>query len=318
MVTMNTKTFLSLLTQPILLNKEHLTAIENIIQEFPYFQAAKALYLKGLRNEESFRYNTELKTTAAYTSDRHVLFDFITSKVFKNKQQPAIAIPESKKNIEDINVIASETLIPLQSVGMEDALKMKLPEANEILHPALFYKKEPAEEKLQQPTATPKHANNTIQESLEILQPDKPLAFDENEMYSFSEWLKITSLRPIQRVPMKNIAASLLTKKTPKKKDEGSEKILPQEKKFKIIDQFISNNPKIGRVSHETPSRNLAQENMANSETLMTETLAKVYIAQKNYKKAIQAYKILILKNPKKSGFFADQIRAIQNLQGNQ
>ena len=46
----------------------------------------------------------------------------------------------------------------------------------------------------------------------------------------------------------------------------------------------------------------------------MTETLAKVYLQQKNYKKAIQAYKILILKNPKKSGFFADQIHAIQNL----
>ena len=49
----------------------------------------------------------------------------------------------------------------------------------------------------------------------------------------------------------------------------------------------------------------------------MTETLAKVYVAQKKYKKAIQAYKILILKNPEKSGFFADQIRAIKNIQEN-
>ena len=49
----------------------------------------------------------------------------------------------------------------------------------------------------------------------------------------------------------------------------------------------------------------------------MTETLARVYLEQKNYKKAIQAYKILILKNPEKSGFFADQIRAIEKLQEN-
>ena len=46
----------------------------------------------------------------------------------------------------------------------------------------------------------------------------------------------------------------------------------------------------------------------------MTETLAKLYLQQQNYKKAIQAYKILILKNPQKSGFFADQIRAIKKL----
>jgi hypothetical protein len=38
---------------------------------------------------------------------------------------------------------------------------------------------------------------------------------------------------------------------------------------------------------------------------------------QKNYKKALQAYKILILKSPEKSGFFADQIRAIKKLQEN-
>ena len=46
----------------------------------------------------------------------------------------------------------------------------------------------------------------------------------------------------------------------------------------------------------------------------MTETLAMVYLQQKNYKKAIQAYKILSLKNPEKSGFFADQIRAIKKI----
>ena len=47
----------------------------------------------------------------------------------------------------------------------------------------------------------------------------------------------------------------------------------------------------------------------------MTVTLARVYLELQNYKKAIQAYKILILKNPEKSGFFADQIRAIEKLQ---
>ncbi len=47
----------------------------------------------------------------------------------------------------------------------------------------------------------------------------------------------------------------------------------------------------------------------------MTETLAKVYLEQKKYKKALQAFKILSLKYPEKSGFFADQIRAVKKLQ---
>ncbi|MNS22632.1 hypothetical protein D3C86_2061550 [compost metagenome] len=49
----------------------------------------------------------------------------------------------------------------------------------------------------------------------------------------------------------------------------------------------------------------------------MTETLAKVYLEQKKYQKAIQAYEILILKYPEKSHFFADRILDIKTLQQN-
>ena len=55
-------------------------------------------------------------------------------------------------------------------------------------------------------------------------------------------------------------------------------------------------------------------ENKQDS-SLMTETLAKVYLEQKKYENAIQAYRILSLKYPEKSGFFADQIKRVQILQ---
>ena len=47
----------------------------------------------------------------------------------------------------------------------------------------------------------------------------------------------------------------------------------------------------------------------------MTETLARVYLEQKKYSKAIQAYEILILKYPEKSTFFANRISDIKILQ---
>jgi len=46
----------------------------------------------------------------------------------------------------------------------------------------------------------------------------------------------------------------------------------------------------------------------------MTETLARIYLEQKNYDKAIQSYRILSLKYPEKSSFFANQIKAIKEL----
>ena len=51
-----------------------------------------------------------------------------------------------------------------------------------------------------------------------------------------------------------------------------------------------------------------------NSEELMTESLAKILLRQKKYKKAIKAYKILSLKYPEKNVFFAGQIQKIKKL----
>jgi hypothetical protein len=47
----------------------------------------------------------------------------------------------------------------------------------------------------------------------------------------------------------------------------------------------------------------------------MTETLAKVFIKQKKYVKALEAYQILGLKYPEKNSFFADRIEEIKDLQ---
>ena len=48
---------------------------------------------------------------------------------------------------------------------------------------------------------------------------------------------------------------------------------------------------------------------------LASEYLAEIYLKQGNKKRAIEIYEVLSLKYPEKSGFFADQIRAIKELQ---
>ena len=74
---MNTQDFTYLLKHPSKINKEQTDFLENVISTFPYFQSARALYLKGLKNQDSFKYNQTLKSTAAYTTDRSILFNFI-------------------------------------------------------------------------------------------------------------------------------------------------------------------------------------------------------------------------------------------------
>ena len=99
------------------------------------------------------------------------------------------------------------------------------------------------------------------------------------------------------------------------------EEIIPDEtlekrKKLELIDKFIASNPKIPPVTKES-SYTIDSTVAEDKSYLMTETLAKVYLEQKKFSKAIQAYEILILKYPEKSSFFADRISDIKNLQQN-
>ena len=88
---MNKKNFIKILQQPENLTKKELVFLEEISQEFPYFQPSRAIYLKSLSENKDIKFKKHLKTTAAYTRDRKVLFDFIkksqkqNEKVFFNK-----------------------------------------------------------------------------------------------------------------------------------------------------------------------------------------------------------------------------------------
>ncbi|MGB0788218.1 MAG: hypothetical protein ACPGQR_01640, partial [Marinirhabdus sp.] len=132
-----------------------------------------------------------------------------------------------------------------------------------------------------------------------VLQPGAPRHFKKDDVRSFTEWLQLSSAKPIERKGQKEGAPP----------EEGI-----KQKKFRLIEKFIATNPKILPLDPKTKTENPTRASSKIPETLMTETLATVYLQQKNYKKAIQAYKILSLKNPEKSGFFADQIRAIEKL----
>ena len=75
---MNVTDYTYLINKPNMISEKQTLALEKVLDEFPYFQSARALHLKGLYNENSFKYNSGLKITAAHTTDRAVLFDFIS------------------------------------------------------------------------------------------------------------------------------------------------------------------------------------------------------------------------------------------------
>lgn len=247
---MKKSTFIDILELQHPIHQVETAELKSVIDEFPYFQAARALYLKGLKNQDSFKYNNELKITAAKTSDRTVLFDFITSTAFH----------VLKKDIHQ-------------------QIKEKISEEN----PAIIIQK-----------ILPIIAENTYEEIEEKLAIGKPISFSTSESYSFNQWLQLSAKKPIERA------------------EKPASKITTE--KEELIDKFIQNNPKIQPIPKYKNISIVVQENKQDA-SLMTETLAKVYLEQKKYDNAIQAYRILSLKYPEKSGFFANQIKRLQILQ---
>ena len=85
--------------------------------------------------------------------------------------------------------------------------------------------------------------------------------------------------------------------------------------KFELFDSFFEKK-KILKPSKENSNKDdLSQKSLTHTDELMTETLAKVFVKQKKFDNALQAYHILSLKYPEKNSFFADQIKEIKRLQ---
>ena len=211
---MNKNNFIKILQEPNNLSEKEVSFLDEINREFPYFQTSRVIFLKSLSENEDIKFKKFLRSTAAYTRDRSVLFEFV--KKSKNQNEKVFF------NKNEITTVQSEYKI--------------------------------IEEKI----------------------------IEEN---SFVEWLKLSNLKPIDR-----------------------------SNETKTIDKFISKKPKLKVEVNENESNNNKADNLSNQAGYMTETLAKLYLNQKNYEKAIQSYKILILKFPEKNSYFADQIKKIKSL----
>jgi len=316
---MNVSSYNYLLNQPEEINDIQTVALEKVLDEFPYFQSARALRLKGLYNQNSYKYNFALKVAAAHTTDRSVLFDFITSesfiaiqkKTYERKIQELLNITVIDSEIVEKEEIASIATTPLEQSILTSIKESSLNKDN--LHSITFEKLEI--DKVEQSIldsikeATPTKIEEETTEAEKKLEIGKPLDFSKSETHSFHQWLQISRIQPIIREnPQENNSMS----KEPESIIDESKK-----KKAELIDKFIETSPKIPPIKPGvtfTPNIDLNKE---DNSYLMTETLAKVYLEQKKYQKAIQAYEILILKYPEKSSFFADRIKDIKIVQQN-
>ncbi len=159
----------------------------------------------------------------------------------------------------------------------------------------------------------------------EVVKEEKPYSAagqSQSEDADFTSWLKtlnsdepipepiqeeVKVLEPVlQKEEMSFTLETDVVPQEPKKIDPV------KEKKIELIDKFLDERPKITPRKEDFSLLNIAENNEGDDNQFVTETLAKVYLAQGHTNKAIEAYEILGLKYPEKNTFFADRIRDIK------
>ena len=220
------------------------------------------------------------------------------------------SIPEITKSetpVDKIEESIKRSIQSIEEVQTSHSPTTKQPEVSDKLTNSVRDSIQSAEEQaiVKPETETPQKTETNVEATEEKLSIGKPLDFNSNETHSFAEWLQLSRLAPIIR-------------------DEEATEIIsdnenddPIAKKMELIDKFIETNPKIAPAKNSTSPVVNVERSTQDSSMLMTETLARVYLEQKKYSKAIQAYEILILKYPEKSVFFADRILDIKIIQQN-
>ena len=149
--------------------------------------------------------------------------------------------------------------------------------------------------------------NKPVQEEENISATEEVTNSEKAE----TEPVKVTEV--VKPASNSNVTSFISTWKSWLKIDR-SEIVTPseQDKKAAIIDKFIENNPKISPIKDDVDF--IVKEKSNDISHLMTETLAQLYVEQKLYTKAIQAYKILQEKHPEKTEEFEEKIEEIKKI----
>ena len=263
--------------------------LKAVLEDYPCFTIARMLYLKSLLNLNDLHFSASLIKTAVSVPDRRRLYYFIEGKHLPEQLENPKAAPLESGGFSLIDRFlqgSTPTPAPLE----EEAETFTFAPTTNIASTVSDAPAQqiPAEQK-------PAERKPFAQE---------PIKAEEGFVLNYAEFL---SMQP----------------------DAGPEFAVEPMNGQDLIDQFLeksaNNDPKIRMrpvgeksVDEDSVEDVAALEQMVSTfnlpEDSFTDTLAKIYLKQKRYDRALEIFKGLSLKYPEKNVYFADQIRFLEKL----
>ncbi len=270
--------FYKYVEHPELLDKESVSLLTDLVNAFPYFQTARLLLTKALHEQKNFYFDSQLKVTASYFSDRNRLHEFINNGALGEKME--------EERVEIVPVLDNKT--------EEETMQEEVVEVLENNTP--IYKESEAVVVLE-----------NIADAVLDAEKEAEIVVAEAPKYTFLGWLKEV-----------NNGGNIPKKKEIEGAEVEKEEIFEGNKKGVqegIIENFMKTNPVIPPPKKEFYSPvNMAKLSIIENDDLCSETLAKIYFDQGNYGRAKSMFERLSLKYPQKSVYFAARIKEINDL----
>lgn len=345
---MNRNQFISYVNRPDQLSGNDSMVLSELLKNFPYFQTAHLLYAKSLHNQHSIHYNNQLKITAAYATDRKVLHQLITRKIEPETVKILeVRVEKQESNSESIEIkeVIPNSIVEQieQTVEMSSTIEME-----EVVIDVVKEKSERVDEleleylsqiaiakvELEVSTVEPFSEDDVLIEEEQLVvesnfvlkTPVVPaismdtkksvtegsaIIFDDSQPHTFIDWLKqsptktaVTTNQEVKKVETKDFEI----------REERIE-VVEKRSAIDLIDKFLREEPKLSKPKVEFYNPvNMAKQSVADDITFVSETLAKIFVMQGNYIKALEAYENLRLKYPEKRLYFASQIKNLRKL----
>jgi hypothetical protein len=303
---MNRNDFLNMIEDTVPVNRQMIGEVYELIDIFPYFQSAHMLLLKGLQNSADVKFENQLRNSAIHVADREVLYYLL-----KTKTSPEVEQGESKQdNASSVDLVYNTQQTVIESAKNSEHLISEI-------------EKNSGETKSneQQDNQAPGHPILISTESDNEESAGVMLLMDE-ETSPYED--KVFYMDPGFSVPDHSdlLELDLDENKTniSDKVDINQEQLDYEEKNSKkqlqtrLIDKFIIANPRIEPLKEKTnlPVEDISKAFVEEEGGFVTETLARIYINQGYYSKAIDIYEKLSLKFPEKNSYFASQIEKVK------
>ena len=264
---------------PETLNQDSLYELRTLVARYPYFQSVRLLYLKNLYLLRDVSFGAELRKAVLYVADRRSLFYLIEGENYKlNRNEQSVSILEKDEPGID------------RTLFLIDAFLSKMPDVQ----------------------SQSSELDYTMDYTAYLLHDDKADDVVENKMRPLRGQDLIDGFLNKMNADEKNLPTEQMNADKSQMDKDVLLADVSEESTSPLISMPISVNDDQAEGEEEEKSEDCVVER--EDDSYFTETLAKIYIKQHRYEKALEIIKKLSLNYPKKNAYFADQIRFLEKL----